>query len=175
MELNIQVNDLALAKRTKPTTETNAHQTGPIILTEPIRFQCKTLQATIINAPIFGGQWRFSLPNSSIYDRLLDVVIIADIKLETFLEGLTRIFGNHTIPTNSHSDWHAQNAAHPLLQQAELSGIQGVYHFQARGIAISSSVDPQDVTLDGEIRGQTPLQAHIAPDLLPVIVPVVKP
>ena len=171
IELDIQVNGLALPTRSEPTTETNANKTRPIIITEPVRFHCQTLQATVINAPFFGGQWQIMLPQASIYDHLLDVVIIADIKLETLIDASARLFGNLNIPTNPRSDWHAQNPLHPLLQQAELSGIQGVYHFQAQGVVISSDVDPQDVTLDGEIRGQTPLHAHIAPQPLHVIIP----
>jgi diacylglycerol kinase family enzyme len=171
MELDIEVNGLALPTRGETTIETNTEQTRPLIRTEPIRFHCKTLQATAINAPIFGGQWQIALPNASVYDQLLDIVIITDIKLETLVQGITQLLGNPNIPTNPHSDWHIQHAIHPLLPQAELSGIQGVYHFQAQGIVISSNVDPQDVTLDGEIRGQTPLRTYIAPQPLPVIVP----
>jgi diacylglycerol kinase (ATP) len=170
IELDIQVNGLALPRRVEPTTETNTKQARRII-TEPISFHCKTLQATVINAPIFGGQWQIALPNASIYDHLLDVVIITDTKLKTFADAIAHFFSNLNNLPNSHSDWHAQNAAHPLLQQAELSGIQGVYHFQAQGITIRSNADPQDVTLDGEIRGQTPLKAYIAPQPLQIIVP----
>jgi diacylglycerol kinase (ATP) len=171
IELDIEVNGLALPTRADAITETDTKQTRPIITTEPVRFRCKTLQITVINAPIFGGQWQIALPKASIYDHLLDVVIITDIKLETLIDGSAKLLGNLNVPINPHSDWHAQNAAHPLLQQAELSGIQGVYHFQAQGAIIRSNVDPQDATLDGEIRGQTPLRAHIAPQPLHVIVP----
>ncbi len=171
IELDIQVNGLALPIRAGANIETNPHQTRPVIITEPVRFHCKTLQTTVINAPIFGGQWQLALPKVSIYDHLLDVVVITDIKLETFVDAIARLFNNHNIPTNPHSDWHTQNAAHPLLQQVELSGIQGVYHFQAQGITMRSNVDPQDVSLDGEIRGQTPLRAYIASQPLQIIVP----
>lgn len=171
IELDFQVNGLALPTSKALTPETNTNQAGPIILTEPVRFRSKTLQATVINAPIFGGQWQIALPKASINDHLLDVAIITDIKLETLVDASAQLFSNLNIPIRPHSDWHAQNAIHPLLQQAELSGIQGVYHFQTQGITISSSVDPQDVTLDGEIRGQTPLRTHIAPQPLSVIVP----
>jgi diacylglycerol kinase family enzyme len=171
IELEIEVHGLALLAHAEPITEINANRTEPIILTEPVRFRCKTLQATVINAPIFGGQWQITLPNASIHDHLLDIVIITDIKLETLIGAVGRLLGNLNNSTNPHADWHTQNAPHALLKQAELSGIQGVYHFQAQGAVISSRVDPQDVTLDGEIRGQTPLWTSVAPRPLPVIVP----
>jgi diacylglycerol kinase (ATP) len=187
IELDVQIDGLALPKRAEEggtsheeggtsyeeggTSHAATDQTQPIILTEPVRFRCKALQATVINAPIFGGQWQIALPKASIYDRLLNVVLITDIKVETLVGSIAHFLGNPNMPTNPHSSWHIQNAAHPLLQQAELSGIQGAYHFQAQGITISSNVDPQDVTLDGEIRGQTPVRIHIAPQSLPVIVP----
>ena len=174
IELEIEVNGLALPTGAERITGTKAKQRESISLTEPVRFHCKTLQATVINAPIFGGQWQMALPNASIHDHLLDIVIITDIKLETFVDAIGRLFSNLNIPPNPHADWHRQNAPHPLLQQAELSGIQGVYHFQAQGAVISSRVDPQDVTLDGEIRGQTPLWTHVAPRPLPVIVPAAE-
>src|SRR5262249_1137681 len=107
-------------------------------------------------------------------DHLLDIVIITDIKLETLVGAIGQLLGKLTNPPDAHSDWHTQNAPHPLLPQAELSGMQGVHHFQAQGALISSRVDPQDVTLDGEIRGQTSLWTHVAPQPLPVIVPIVE-
>ena len=171
IELDIEVHGLVLPTHAEAVTEPNAKQTQPTIITEPVRFRCKTLQATVINAPIFGGQWQITLPKASIHDHLLDMVIITDIKLETLIDGSVQLLGNLSQPTNSRSAWHAQNTLHPLLQQAELSGIQGVYHFQTQGAVIRSNVDPQDVTLDGEIRGQTPLKTHIAPQPLYVIVP----
>jgi diacylglycerol kinase (ATP) len=171
IELDIEVDGLVLPTRAEAVTKTSAQQTRPIIITEPVRFHCKTLQVTVVNAPIFGGQWQIALPKASVHDHLLDIVIITDIKLETLISGSVQFLGNLNLTTNSRSEWHSAHAIHPLLQQAELSGIQGVYHFQAQGAVIRSNVDPQDVTLDGEIRGQTPLKTHIAPQPLYVIVP----
>jgi len=171
IELDIQVHGLALPTHPGLSTETNTKQKGPTILTEPVNFHCTTLQATVINAPIFGGQWQITLPQASIHDQLLDVVIITDITLETLVDISAQLLSSPHMPTKHHSDWHTQYAIHPLLGQAELSGIQGMYHFQAQGVDISSNVDPQDVTLDGEIRGQTPLRTQIAPQPLSVLIP----
>jgi len=42
---------------------------------------------------------------------------------------------------------------------------------QARGVTIRTSADPRDVTLDGEVRGQTPMYVHVADEQLRVRVP----
>ena len=64
-----------------------------------------------------------------------------------------------------------KNQDHPAIAVAELTGIPGMYHVQAQGITIATSADPQDVTLDGELRGQTPITTYIANQRLHVIVP----
>src|SRR5579859_4805900 len=136
VELEIEVRGLALPRYVTSSSGADTNQTEPTIVTEPVRFQCKTLQATVVNAPIFGGQWQFALPKASMEDHLLDIVLIADIKLETLVGAIGQLFRNLYNPTSIHSDWHIENAPHPLLQQAELSGVQGVYHFQAEGVVI---------------------------------------
>ena len=54
---------------------------------------------------------------------------------------------------------------------AELTGIPGIHHVQARGVTIMTSADPRDATLDGEVRGQTPMYVHVADEQLRVKVP----
>ena len=54
---------------------------------------------------------------------------------------------------------------------ADLSRIPGIHHLQAQGIIISTEADPQDVTLDGEVRGQTPMHVRLANERLRVMVP----
>jgi diacylglycerol kinase family enzyme len=58
-----------------------------------------------------------------------------------------------------------------MLHSAELTGIPGVHHVQAQGVNITTQADPQDVTLDGEVRGQTPIHVCMADERLRVIVP----
>jgi len=42
---------------------------------------------------------------------------------------------------------------------------------QARGVTITTSADPRDVTLDGEVRGQTPMDVHVADTRLRARIP----
>jgi len=52
-----------------------------------------------------------------------------------------------------------------------LTGIPGIHHLQAQGVTITTHADPRDVTLDGEVRGQTPAHVRLAEQRLRVIVP----
>ena len=81
---------------------------------------------------------------------------------------VARIFNHKEGYLRGPEDWHKQYA---VLNRAELSHIPGIYHVQARGMFIATSVDPQDVTLDGEVRGQTPGYARVADERLRVVVP----
>ena len=67
-------------------------------------------------------------------------------------------------PTRTH-------ASYPTRHPAELTGIPGIHHLQARGVTITTRADPQDATLDGEVRVQTPLQVQVADEPLNVVVP----
>ena len=49
--------------------------------------------------------------------------------------------------------------------------IPGMHHLQARGVTITTHADPRDATLDGEVRGQTPMYVHVAHERLQVMVP----
>ncbi len=126
----------------------------------------RAVQVAVINAPIFGGQWQLAVPRASIADRLLDVVVIEDIDLEQINTAIAEFFRLQRQPAPVESMQHSA-ARHP----AELSGIPGIHHFQATKITIATSRDPRDVTLDGEVRGQTPVHVHMADKRLRVLVP----
>jgi diacylglycerol kinase family enzyme len=46
-----------------------------------------------------------------------------------------------------------------------------MHHIQAREVIIKTKADPRDATLDGEVRGQTPMYARLANERLRVVVP----
>ena len=138
---------------------------------------CRALQVAVINAPIFGGQWQISLPQASMDDRLLDIVVLDDVDLSNLSGRISRLFsapmGQTQQAVQSSSPQESQEIAfahHP----AELTGIPGVHHLQARGVTITTHADPRDVTLDGEVRGSTPAQVRLAEQRLRVIVPTLK-
>ena len=123
---------------------------------------------TVINAPLFGGQWQLTVPGASINDGLLDIVVIEDVELGKLSTKIAQFF-----------NLSGTGAAQPLAKGedrfvhtlAELTGIPGIHHLQARGVHIKTSADPRDVTLDGEVRGQTPMFVRLAPQRLRVVVP----
>ena len=128
----------------------------------------RALQVAVINTPIFGGPRELAIPGSSFADRLLDIVVIEQMDVGTFGKNIVHTFG---------PGGHAQTPVSPGEKRmfnhhpAELSGIPGIHHVQARGVTITTSADPRDVTLDGEVRGQTPMYVHVADEQLRVKVP----
>jgi diacylglycerol kinase (ATP) len=162
LEMQLHFEGLALRASATP-----GQQSAPPIMTgEQTTLQCRALQAAVINAPIFGGTWQLVIPGASLHDRLLDIVVFQDIDLDYLNTTIMRFFNNQepAVQTNGHID-------NPLLRQAELTGLPGIHHVQARAVTITTSVDPQDVTLDGEIRGQTPVYVGTADEQLRLLVP----
>jgi diacylglycerol kinase (ATP) len=128
----------------------------------------RALQVAVINTPIFGGQRELAIPSSSFDDRLLDIVVIEQMDAATLGKSIAHFFGpkEHAgIPLSTGAKRTSRH--HP----AELSGIPGIHHVQARGVTITTSADPQDATLDGEVQGKTPIYVHIADEQLRVRVP----
>lgn len=129
---------------------------------------CRALQVTVINAPLFGGQWQLTVPGASVSDGLLDIVVIEDIELSNLSTRIAQFFNVPHAKATPVSEWREQHFAH---LPAELTGIPGLHHLQARGISIKTKADPRDVTLDGEVRGQTPMFVLLAQKRLRVVVP----
>jgi diacylglycerol kinase (ATP) len=138
---------------------------------EPYTLHCRSLQVTVINAPIFGGQWELALPNSSINDRLLDIVVIEEIEFGKINSALMRLFGARPQDDTSNNFEASNHASTSEHYPANLTNIPGLYHLQAKGVLISTNADPRDVTLDGEVRGQTPMYVHVANERLRVMGP----
>lgn len=130
---------------------------------QPPSLYCSALEVAVINAPVFGGQWQLSLPRASIDDRLLDIVIIENVSMERMNAAIAQLF----------HEWQPRGETEPAPSRhpAELSGIPGLHHFQASSVLIKTGADPQDVTLDGEIRGHTPVKIALANKALRVMLP----
>ncbi|HLJ34551.1 MAG TPA: diacylglycerol kinase family protein [Ktedonobacteraceae bacterium] len=139
---------------------------------------CRALQVAVINAPIFGGQWQLSLPQSSMEDRLLDIVVLHDFEIGNLSADISRLFNQQfsqkqqTQPAAPSATFQQKERETAFIHHpAELTGIPGIHHLQAQGVTITTHADPRDVTLDGEVRGQTPAHVRIAEQRLRVIVP----
>ncbi len=129
----------------------------------PTSLQCRALQVAVINAPVFGGRWQFAIPEATISDQLLDIVVIEDVDMRTLGTSITNLFNpQQNAAPQANQTWH-----HP----ADLSHLPGIHHLQVHGVTITTNADPQDVTLDGEVRGQTPSSVRLAAEHLRVVVP----
>ena len=130
--------------------------------------RCRALQVAVINTPIFGGQREFAIARSSFADRLLDIVVFEQMEMGTLGKNIARSFAprKHTVAPLTPGETRT-STYHP----AELTGIPGMHHVQARGVTITTSADPRDVTFDGEVRGHTPIYVHVADERLRVRVP----
>lgn len=133
-----------------------------------LSYSCRAIQVAAINAPIFGGAWQLAIPGASLQDRLLDIVIIEDIDRATLNTAITRFFHRQE---QQPADLNSWQASHPHLLAAELTNIPGLHHLRAQGVTIATKDDPQGATLDGEVRGQTPIYTHVAKKRLRVITP----
>lgn len=165
IDMQLRFEELALYRSVQAT---DIPSPMPVFATEPVQLQCRALQATVINAPIFGGQWQLAIPGASLSDGLLDIVVIEEVEPGRLSSTFARLFSPHEHEATAFSEWHT---SFPMLHPAELTGIPGVHHVRARGVTITTNADPQDVTLDGEVRGQTPVRTRIADERLCVIVP----
>lgn len=135
------------------------------------RIECHVVQLAIVNTPVFGGGLNLEMPGVHLHDRLLDVLIIEALEprhLRETLDGLLaalgrlkdRLVSGDATPAEKLDD---DAAAGPLLP--------GVRRYQVRSLRITTP-SPLDMTLDGEIRGQTPLEIRVAPDPLRVLLPL---
>ena len=166
LDVDIQFTGLAL-----PQTKQFSQRQGtaePSTSMEQTTLRCRALQVTVINAPIFGGAWHLSIPGAQVNDRLLDIVVIEEIVTRKLSTKLAQFFDLQKQSIAPESSEDSSSFAH---NPADLSHIPGIHHLQAQGITISTEADPQDVTLDGEVRGQTPMHVHLASERLRVMVP----
>ena len=149
-----------------------AEGNGPLLASDgdPVILRSRALLGAVMNAPLFGGTFEITLPGASVHDGLLDIIVIEEFDLDNLASNLARFFHHQEpdeqAPTRQHDEHDTR------LTRAELSLIPGIHHLRAKSVIMSTSSDPQDITLDGEIRGQTPSLLRIANQQLRVIVPI---
>jgi diacylglycerol kinase (ATP) len=144
-------------------------RTSPAPIDTATALRCRAIQVTVVNTPFFGGRWQIPVPAASYSDRLLDIIVIEDRGMGELNKGLADFFQpeGHVPPRPPRT-----HASSPTRHLAELAGMPpGIHYLQARGVTITTGTDPQDATLDGEVRGQTPLQVQVADEPLHVVVP----
>ncbi len=123
---------------------------------QPYHYQA--LQVAVINSPIFGGPLELALAGVELHDHLLDILIVERFDLRQLLAAAQVAF----IPS---SDGRREAASRSF---------PGIRHVKARQVLIETAA-PADVTLDGELRGRTPILVSSAARALKVIVPRASP
>lgn len=106
----------------------------------------RAFEVAIVNAPVYGGPLELEVPEADLMDRRLAVVVVEDLTLGTILQALP----------------HA-------LRRRRLK-LPGVPSFTITS-AQMEALPPQDITVDGELRTQTPASIRVRPRALRVYVP----
>jgi diacylglycerol kinase (ATP) len=145
-----------------------ATRSSPAQIAAATTLHCRALQVTVVNTPFFGGRWQIPVHAASFSDRLLDIVVIEEREMGELNQRLAEFFHPHDRVSAQINGTHA---SYPTRHPAEVTGIPGIHHLQARGVTITTDADPQDATVDGEVRVQTPLQVQVAQEPLHVVVP----
>ncbi len=166
LDMQLEFEELAMPQATiSPQGTTSPTITTPETHTS---LRCRALQVAVINTPIFGGQRELAIAGSSFEDRLLDIVVLEHMDMGTLGQNIARFFGPKAHTGTTLAQGGTRTFTH---HPAELTGIPGIHHVQARGVTITTSADPREVTFDGEVRGQTPIYVHVADKQLRVRIP----
>ncbi len=128
-------------------------------------------QVSIVNTPIFGGRMNLQLPQSQPRDQLLDFVIIESLGPLRMLEMVEHLVAmlEQNLPfgrTTSDEDFARRERAEEVLATSRI--LPGVWQIQAEAAQILTDA-PTDVTLDGELGLQTPVEIRVAQDPLRVL------
>lgn len=113
------------------------------------RLSISTCGIFVLNTPSVGGGLRFS-PTADVTDGLFDVVVIGELTPLQLLYTLPKVYvGKHL--------------NHPAL-----------HLYRCRNVQVETA-EPLPKMFDGEVIGYTPIEAHIEPKALRVVVPASFP
>src|SRR6266496_1956271 len=128
LDIRLEFEGLALPQVTvSPQGVASPASSTPETLTT---LRSRALQVAVINTPIFGGQREFAIASSSFEDRLLDIVVFEQMDMGTLGKNIARSFAPKKQAVTSLSPGEKRTFTH---HPAELSGIPGMHHVQARG------------------------------------------
>jgi diacylglycerol kinase family enzyme len=154
----------------QPGQRDERDQTGASGATSEIVVAHDALELAAVNAPVFGGAFNFRVPQIDMHDRLLDFVLFEALdpqRLRATIEGMLAALAR--LP--NHGAQPHPGAAVAGRSDAELGlALPGVHRYRARAAVIESE-RPLDITLDGEVRAQTPTLVRVAPQLVSVLLP----
>jgi YegS/Rv2252/BmrU family lipid kinase len=114
------------------------------ITTDHAQIDARVLQANVLNAPIIGGAFQMRVPESTVTDRRLDLLLVGDVKATHLLQAL-RVVVSRRIRSVPYT-----HLSHPRYIRIETDR-------------------PRDVVVDGECVGTTPVTLESADRALTVI------
>ncbi|HZT95254.1 MAG TPA: diacylglycerol kinase family protein [Chloroflexota bacterium] len=103
-------------------------------------------QVAVLNSAHFGGPLGLKAPRAAVQNHELRVLLLHDLRLRTVLLGLPRIFFQRHL------------------------GLPGAQSFGVKEGRIETP-KPEPLTLDGEIKAQTPVDVRVIPGALRIVVP----
>src|SRR5262249_54784247 len=104
----------------------------------------RVLQATAINAPVFGGSLALRGPDGTLTDRRLDLILIGEVHPRALLQALRVLSGDR------------------------VRRVPFTYLAHPRRLRIETDL-PQEIACDGELIGRTPVTMESADRALTVI------
>jgi YegS/Rv2252/BmrU family lipid kinase len=114
------------------------------ITTDHAEIHARILQANVLNAPIFGGAFQMRVPESTLTDRRLDLLLVGDVKYTHLLQAL-RVVTSKRIRSVPYT-----HLSHPRYIRIETEQLR-------------------DVVVDGECVARTPVTLESADRALTVI------
>jgi diacylglycerol kinase family enzyme len=155
-----------------PITIHFSHSNGTGVTEAATSLTCQAVQLAMVNLPLFGGALQLRLPGAGVGSGLMDMVIIEALEppqLRTVVEGLLAALSEATERGGAAAE---PGVAAPPTDSDEALGfaMPGVRRYSVRSVLIETP-EPVGVTLDGEVRAQTPVLIRVAAEPLPVLLP----
>jgi diacylglycerol kinase (ATP) len=138
----------------------------------------EVLQLAVVNTPMIGGTLNLSLPGVDAHDHLLDVFLVEPLRLDKHLDRARAVMERLHVPRDLYRRHRPLPPVpepevgedHRLGDQAGYTLFPGIRRYQAQAVSIETAV-PVPMTLDGELRAQTPVQIWVESAALAVLLP----
>jgi diacylglycerol kinase (ATP) len=155
-----------------PITIHFSHSNGTNVTEAATRQTCQAVQLAMVNLPLFGGALQLRLPGAAVGSGLMDMVIIEALEppqLRTVIEGLLAAL--RRLAESGGAAAEPGVTASPADSDEALGfALPGVRRY-TMGEVLIETPEPVGVTLDGEVRAQTPVLVRVAAEPLPVLLP----
>jgi diacylglycerol kinase family enzyme len=138
----------------------------------------EVLQLAVVNTALFGGTLNLWLPGVDAHDHLLDVFLVESLRLDKGLDSARSAIVRLPVLRGLH---RRRRPISPVPQReggeehtlADLAGdtlFPGIRRYRACAVSIETAT-PAQMTLDGELSVQTPVQIRVEPSALAVLLP----